>query len=112
MSKLVLTGANGYIGGRLVPELLSDGWDVHAVVRDPAPALAVEQTVCDLAGAGADAALASACEGADTIVHLAGEDEVLAAREPAAALAATVVATEKVAGACAASSAKRLVYMS
>ncbi|HUE29221.1 MAG TPA: SDR family oxidoreductase, partial [Solirubrobacteraceae bacterium] len=44
--------------------------------------------------------------------HLAGEDEVLAAREPAAALAATVVATEKVAEACAASSAKRLVYMS
>lgn len=112
LSKVVLTGASGYIGGRLVTELLADGWEVHGVVREPAPALAIDQTVCDLAADGADAALSSACAGADTVVHLAGEDEVLAAREPAAALAATVVATERVAEACAASSVKRLVYMS
>jgi uncharacterized protein YbjT (DUF2867 family) len=33
--KVLLTGANGYIGLRLLPELLTAGHDVFAVVRDP-----------------------------------------------------------------------------
>jgi UDP-glucose 4-epimerase len=52
------------------------------------------------------------CAGADAIVHLAGEDEVLAARDPAAALRSTVVATERVAEAARAAGVARLVYLS
>ncbi len=32
----LVTGASGYIGGRLVPELLSAGYAVRCMARDPA----------------------------------------------------------------------------
>jgi len=80
-------------------------------VREPAPRLHVAQTVCDLAADPVDL-LVSACEGADVIVHLAGENEVVAAREPAAALAATVLATERLVEAAAQTGVKRVVYVS
>jgi UDP-glucose 4-epimerase len=56
--------------------------------------------------------VAAAFEGADTVVHLAGENEVVAAREPAATLASTVLATEHVVEYAAAAGVKRLIYMS
>lgn len=34
--RILVTGATGYIGGRLVPRLLDEGHDVSIVVRDPA----------------------------------------------------------------------------
>lgn len=34
---VLVTGATGYIGGRLVPELLSRGYTVRAMVRAPSP---------------------------------------------------------------------------
>ena len=33
--KILLTGANGYIGTRLLPVLLAQGHDVVCMVRDP-----------------------------------------------------------------------------
>lgn len=33
--RVLVTGATGYIGGRLVPELLEKGYDVSVLVRDP-----------------------------------------------------------------------------
>ncbi len=33
---VLVTGATGYIGGRLVPRLLEQGYDVRVMVRDPA----------------------------------------------------------------------------
>ena len=111
MSKVLITGAGGYVGGRLVGAFHDAGWDVGAVVREREPRLTIQQTVCEIDGAPAGL-LAAAAEGAGTVVHLAGEDEVLAAREPARALAATVVATERIAEACVAAGVRRLVYMS
>ena len=32
--KYIITGASGYVGGRLVPTLLADGHDVRVLVRD------------------------------------------------------------------------------
>jgi UDP-glucose 4-epimerase len=104
-------GAGGYIGARLTRTLLDRGLLVHALVREPAPWIEVEQTVCELTVADVGA-LAAACEGAATVVHLAGENEVVAATRPAAVLAATVVATEKVAEACALAGVRRLLYTS
>jgi uncharacterized protein YbjT (DUF2867 family) len=34
--KILVTGATGYIGGRLVPRLLESGYDVRCLTRDPA----------------------------------------------------------------------------
>lgn len=33
--RILVTGATGYIGGRLIPELLAKGYDVSVFVRDP-----------------------------------------------------------------------------
>ena len=33
---VLVTGATGYIGGRLVPRLLDAGYSVRCLVRDPA----------------------------------------------------------------------------
>ncbi len=37
VGKILVTGATGYIGGRLVPELLSRGYQVRIMVRVPSP---------------------------------------------------------------------------
>jgi UDP-glucose 4-epimerase len=107
MSVLV-TGAAGYIGSGLVETLGEDGWDVRAVVREPAPHIAVEQTVADLS----QEANLDAYSNVDVVVHLAGENEVVAARDPVSALGSTVLATERMVEAAAAAGVKRLVYTS
>ena len=112
MSTVVITGAGGYVGGRLVGTMREQGWDVRGVVRIADPTLEIPQVVCDLAAPGAAEAMREAVEGADAVVHLAGETEVLSAREPGPALASTILATETVAEVCAVAGTRRLVYMS
>ena len=110
MGRVLVTGAGGYVGSGLVGTLLSEGWEVRAAVREPAPHLDVEQVVADLARD--EEAAARGCEGVDAVVHLAGDNEVVAARRPAFALGSTVLATERLAEAIATAGVKRFVYMS
>ncbi|MEO9175780.1 MAG: NAD(P)H-binding protein [Gaiellales bacterium] len=76
---VLVTGATGYVGRRLVPALLAAGHSVRALVRDPAAAglptgaVAVQGDITDPASLGA------ACAGVDTVVSLAA---VTADRKP------------------------------
>lgn len=110
MTKVLITGAGGYVGSGLVGTLEAEGWEVRAAERRRAEHLEVEQLVGDLARD--PAAAAAACEGVEVVVHLAGDNEVVAATDPAFALGATVLATERLVEAVRAAKVRRLVYMS
>jgi nucleoside-diphosphate-sugar epimerase len=108
--KVLVTGANGFLGRHLVDALLRRGHRVRALVR-PAARIdslrwsGVEVFRADLRAAGD---LAGAFEGVDALVHLAaavsgGED---------LQYAATVVGTERLLGAMALSATRRLVLAS
>ncbi|MFP5578421.1 MAG: NAD-dependent epimerase/dehydratase family protein [Acidimicrobiia bacterium] len=107
---VAVTGAGGYVGGRLVAHLRGEGRPVRALARRPIPWLD-ETTAIDLVTADARA-LAEALEGCDAVVHLAGASEVRFAADPDAALAETVVAAQRVARAAADAGVERVIVAS
>ncbi len=89
--KVLVTGATGYIGGRLVPLLLDQGHTVRVLVRDPSRitgrpwASRVEVVTGDVEDLES---LRSACENIDAayyLVHLMGSGSDFAARDRQAA---------------------------
>ncbi|MFT3835005.1 MAG: tryptophan-rich sensory protein [Micropruina sp.] len=70
--KILVTGASGYIGARLVPRLLAAGHDVRVLSRDPSrlpPEWAERVEVCQ-GDADSDDALAAALDGVDVAYYL------------------------------------------
>ncbi|WP_433031586.1 SDR family oxidoreductase [Actinomycetospora sp. CA-053990] len=71
--RCVVTGATGYIGGRLAPRLAAEGHEVRCVVRDPAKmrdtpwAQQVEIVAGDVLD---EESMRRACEGADVLYYL------------------------------------------
>ena len=89
--RVLVTGATGYIGGRLVPELVARGHRVRALVRDPSRiagrtwADQVEAVVGDVED---PASLTAACRDIDVayyLVHLMDSGAGFAARDRRAA---------------------------
>ena len=87
MRKILLTGATGVIGRRVLPELVRAGHHVRAVARTAEKAATItaagaEPITLDLFDAGA---VAAAVDGRDTVIHLATNIPPIAdAAEPAA----------------------------
>jgi UDP-glucose 4-epimerase len=71
MSRALVTGASGFIGGRLCQRLLTEGAEVHAISRSPQEDEAVQWWQCDL---GDGDSVASTLERIrpDVVYHLAG----------------------------------------
>ena len=79
MARVLVTGATGYLGKRLVPRLLAGGHEVRALVRDPSTAAqpaGVEVMQGDLTDA---LSLQRAAAGEDVVVNLAS---ITADRKP------------------------------
>jgi len=107
-----VTGATGFIGGRLVDALVEDGHEVRALVRDPERASllrrpGVELVRGDLAEPGG---LEEAVHGASHVFHCAGlVGDWLRGDE---ARRVNVEGTRALMAACAATGVERVVYLS
>jgi uncharacterized protein YbjT (DUF2867 family) len=107
--RCVVTGATGYVGGRLVPQLLARGHDVRAVARTPSKLANVpwrDDAEVARGDLGDPDSLLAAFDGADVVyylVHSMGTSRDFAAEEERAA--ANVVAAARRAG------VRRLVYL-
>ncbi|MGA1837855.1 SDR family oxidoreductase [Herbiconiux sp. 11R-BC] len=107
--RVLVTGATGYIGGRLVPRLLAAGYAVRVLVRSPEKlrdvpwAGDVEVAKGDL---GDPSTLEAACEGVDVFYYLVhsmgGKKDFEQAEEESA---------QNVAAAVAAAGVSRVVYL-
>src|SRR4051812_36682237 len=90
MSKILLTGATGYVGGQLLPVLLAAGHTVRCLVRDPGRAAGRLPGAADvvqgdvLDGESLDRAL-DGIDAAYYLVHSMGADDDFAARDRRAA---------------------------
>lgn len=109
----MVTGASGYIGGRLAAHLVGEGMaPVRAVSRRPAAHVVADEHVrLDLPLAPLPD-LVAACRGIGTVIHLAGGSEVLFAAQPDQAFADTVAASRRLAAAAATAAVSRFVYVS
>ncbi|MCU1583585.1 MAG: NAD-dependent dehydratase [Microbacteriaceae bacterium] len=93
--RILVTGATGYIGGRLVPRLVAAGHQVRVLVRDPGKlsdvpwVRQVEVVTGDLGDA---ASVASAVAGIDVLYYLVHSMGAKGDFERAESLAATTVA--------------------
>ncbi|HZB25519.1 MAG TPA: NAD(P)H-binding protein, partial [Vicinamibacterales bacterium] len=106
---MLVTGATGYIGGRLVPRLLDLGYRVRCLVRDPSRLEGrawhkqVEAVTGDILQAGD---LATAMHGAEVVyylVHSMGAGPGFHGRD--------IDAAARCAGAAAAAGVKRIIYL-
>lgn len=102
LPRVLVTGANGFLGRHLVAELLRRGYPVRALVRPgrgaspalpPLPSLPIEVCEFDLVPAATKATMTHLAAGCGAIIHAAALAQVNPARNPAVVLA-NIGATE------------------
>ncbi len=109
----LVTGANGFVGTALIPQLKAHGYRVRAALRQPRPGPWDESVVVGDLNLPVD--WRAAVSGVDAIWHLAARVHVMheSERDPLAAFRRVNVArTEELCAAAAAAGVRRLVYLS
>jgi len=105
-----ITGASGFIGGKIAERLLGEGRKVKVLARRPLPDLEKLGAVIIPGDLENPAALRQGCEGVTTVFHVAGRVGVWG---PAADFFnINVGGTRNVIAACRAAGVRRLVYTS
>jgi dihydroflavonol-4-reductase len=113
VSRVLVTGATGFVGGAIARGLVADGREVRALVRAPAAAgglrdLGVEVVAGDVLEPETVARAAAGCE---VVYHAAGVNG-FCMRDPGPMRAANVTGTENVVAAAARAGVRRVVYTS
>jgi nucleoside-diphosphate-sugar epimerase len=105
-----ITGASGFIGGKIAERLLADGRRVRVLSRRPLPGL--EKLGAEVVRGDLDdtAALHRGCTGSGTVFHVAGRVGVWGPRQEF--FRVNVGGTRNVIAACRATGVPRLVYTS
>jgi dihydroflavonol-4-reductase len=110
-----VTGATGFIGGRLAERLRSRGDEVVALVRNPAKAGRLRELACQLVEGDLsdEAAIDDGVKGCDSVFHAGAAYEVgIPASQRPAMYEANVHGTERVLDAAARAQVGRIVYVS
>jgi nucleoside-diphosphate-sugar epimerase len=112
--KILVTGANGFIGGAVCSHLLAEGWQVFGAVRRDVrlPDGVVPRRIADI---GPDTAWVEALVGIDAVVHLAARVHVMHedADDPLAAFRrANTAGTLRLAHEAARLEVRRFIFMS
>jgi nucleoside-diphosphate-sugar epimerase len=113
--RVFLTGATGFIGGRVAAALRERGDEVRALVRDRGRGSELEQLGCELVvGDLADsAALERGLQDCDALIHGAAVYEVgIPESEHPRMYEANVLGTERVLGAALAAGTPKVIYVS
>ncbi len=105
-----VTGASGFIGGRLAERLLAEGRKVRVLSRKPLPELEAKGAEIILGDLHDVHALERGCKSADTVFHVAGRVGVWGPRQDFVRV--NVEGTQNLLGAAQRAHVPRLVYTS
>ncbi|HWL64561.1 MAG TPA: NAD-dependent epimerase/dehydratase family protein, partial [Actinomycetota bacterium] len=113
--KAFITGATGFVGGKLAAKLRDRGDDVVALVRSPAKAARLKELGCTIVEGDllAAAAIREGVRGADAVFHVAADYRIgIPASERKAMHEANVTGTEVVLDAASEAGVTKIVYVS
>lgn len=115
MPRVLITGANGYVGARLTAHLLGKGIAVHAATRRPLPPLPAFEGARPVRldfDEPSPESLEEACGAVDAVIHLAALNDQQCREDPARALEVNTLGTWLLTKAAQKAGVRHFIYFS